>query len=92
MLTSTLVLETVAGRAAVIISCIGFWVLITYTSISFPVKCGIFGALTLLSCVEKPCSVLNLVAIERDWVRESMPVMSFLADGNTVLGHCDCCE
>ena len=52
-----------------ILSCIGFWSLYTFISFSFSTRWGIFSALTLLSCVEKSCSVLNLVAVERDWVR-----------------------
>ncbi len=75
MLTSAFTGWAVAGRAAVILSCIGFWGLDTFTRISFSTRWGIFSALTLLSCVEKPCSVLNLVAVERDWVNRTTLVM-----------------
>jgi hypothetical protein len=32
-------------------------------------KVLLFGVLVLCSAVEKLCSIMNLVAIERDWVR-----------------------
>ena len=50
------------------ISCIGFWAMNSSTSMSSSARWAVFGGLILLSCVEKPCSVLNLVAVERDWV------------------------
>ena len=48
-------------------SCVGFWVLGTRI-LQESAKWSIFGVLILLACVEKPCSVLNMVAVERDWV------------------------
>lgn len=51
-----------------ILSCVGFYCLATLLSISKSTKQGVFATLVILSCVEKNCSVLNLVSIERDWV------------------------
>jgi len=45
-----------------------FWALYRFSWITPTARWALFAALTLLSCVEKPCSVLNLVSIERDWV------------------------
>ncbi|EXJ58932.1 hypothetical protein A1O7_06363 [Cladophialophora yegresii CBS 114405] len=60
----------VVARIAVLLSCVGFWALSTFHAIATWAKLAIFSMLVLLSCVEKPCSILNLVAIERDWVVE----------------------
>lgn len=58
----------VAGRLAIILSSIGFWVLWTRDSITAHADKAIFSVLILLSCVEKLASVANLVSVERDWV------------------------
>ncbi|ETI22095.1 hypothetical protein G647_06166 [Cladophialophora carrionii CBS 160.54] len=63
-------LSIVAARIAVLLSCVGFWALSAYHTITVSAKLAIFSVLVLLSCIEKPCSVLNLVAVERDWVVE----------------------
>ncbi|OCT51963.1 iron-regulated transporter [Cladophialophora carrionii] len=63
-------LSIVAARIAVLLSCVGFWALSTFHVIPMWTKPAIISVLVLLSCIEKPCSVLNLVAIERDWVVE----------------------
>ncbi|KIW67523.1 hypothetical protein PV04_06767 [Phialophora macrospora] len=60
----------VAARVAVLLSCVGFWALSAFRGLTTWARLAIFSILILLSCVEKPCSVLNLVAIERDWVVE----------------------
>ena len=33
----------------------------------------VFALLTVLACVEKLCAIMNLVAVERDWVRITFP-------------------
>jgi len=58
----------IAGRLSVVLSCLGFWGMYTYHLLSSKARGAIFAMLVLLSCVEKPVSVLNLVAVERDWV------------------------
>lgn len=62
-------------RVAVAASCVGFWVLLEKTSSSGEeskerLRMGLFALVTVLACVEKLCAVGNLVAVERDWVRE----------------------
>ena len=44
------------------------WGLLTYDRISANGRRAIFAIIIALACVEKPCSVLNTVAVERDWV------------------------
>ena len=58
----------VCQRIAVIMSCVLFY-LLALGVIPGPrdVKAGLLG-LTILACVEKLCSVMNLVSVERDWV------------------------
>ena len=59
---------TVGGRVAVVKSCVGVWVTEKYSNIPAEMKWAVFSAVALLSCVEKPCSVLNMMAVERGWV------------------------
>ena len=33
---------------------------------------GLFAAVVLLGCLEKLCSVMNIVAVERDWVSKGL--------------------
>ncbi|KAG6830995.1 hypothetical protein H0H92_013467 [Tricholoma furcatifolium] len=54
-------------RFSVAISCAGFWILKTY-SLSSNLKSIILVTLTFLACVEKLGSVMNTVAVEKDWV------------------------
>ena len=56
---------SVFGRASVILSAVGFWGM---AKLSHRRKLGLFVALLALSCIEKSASIVNLVAIERDWV------------------------
>ena len=55
-------------RAAVIFSCLGFLHLLAIRDLSKPHHLIIFSALVILACMEKLCSIMNTVAIERDWV------------------------
>ena len=58
----------VGQRMAVILSCLGFWALSTDIT-GFPIlRPLIIALLAVLACVEKLCSIMNLIAIERDWV------------------------
>lgn len=58
----------VGQRTAVILSCLllGF---MTTEIVKYEILMGgLLGLLCLLACVEKLCAVMNLIAIERDWV------------------------
>ena len=58
----------VGQRLAVILSCLGFWALFTNIT-GFPsLRLLLMALLAVLACVEKLCSIMNLIAIERDWV------------------------
>ena len=64
----TVRLSIVGQRGAVILSCLGFWALSTNV-LEFPgLRPSLIAILALLACVEKLCSIMNLIAIERDWV------------------------
>lgn len=61
-------LSIVGQRMAVILSCLGFWALSTGFP-GFPsLRPLLIASLAVLTCVEKLCSIMNLIAIERDWV------------------------
>ena len=62
-------MNVVVQRAAVIASCLGLWALATKPSVTRGLESMMLATLVLLACVEKLCSVMNLVAVERDWVR-----------------------
>lgn len=63
-------ISIIGQRLAVAASCAIFWVLLQeHGKIKGEkAKDGLFGIMVVLACVEKLCSVLNLVSIERDWV------------------------
>lgn len=64
-----LTLDIVGQRTAVIMSCISFWFLPKwYYSTSSIFRVLWLAILAGLACIEKLCSIMNLVAIERDWV------------------------
>jgi solute carrier family 40 (iron-regulated transporter), member 1 len=59
----------VGQRFAVIASCFAFWFMDRQSTTMAPgLKNGLFSVIVILACVEKVCSVMNLVSIERDWV------------------------
>lgn len=58
----------VGQRAAVIASCIGFAYVLLQRPSSKLILYAVTSILVLLGCVEKLCSIMNMVAIERDWV------------------------
>ncbi|KAK4557007.1 hypothetical protein LTR86_005988 [Recurvomyces mirabilis] len=60
-------ISIVGGRLAVILSALGIWALWMYKSIPWNANMALFSGLILLSCVEKAASMMNLVAVERDW-------------------------
>ena len=64
----TVRLSIIGQRGAVILSCLCFWALSTNVP-GFPgFRPSLLAILVLLACVEKLCSIMNLIAIERDWV------------------------
>ena len=66
---NTLKFVTVGQRIAVVASCAGFWFLLLHKPSTSVVLYAIMGMLFLLACAEKLCSIMNMVSIERDWVR-----------------------
>jgi iron-regulated transporter 1 len=54
-------------RVAVVFSCVGFWVLLTQKLPVYAVY-TIFGVNVALGCVERLCSTMNTISVERDWV------------------------
>ena len=72
-------LLSVGQRLAVAVSCAVFWLMIVGSSVlrrkedtgSTIVSGLLMAVLTLLACVEKLCSVMNMVSVERDWVGTS---------------------
>lgn len=65
----------VGQRIAVMVSCLAFlFLLSTMKSKSWKTYVG-FSVLVVLACIEKLCSIMNLVSVERDWV-------VVMADGN----------
>ena len=61
-------LAIIGQRGAVMLSCLGFWAL-SQDILNFPGSRPLLTAiLALLACLEKLCSIMNIIAIERDWV------------------------
>ncbi|KAJ9144704.1 putative Iron-regulated transporter [Pleurostoma richardsiae] len=59
----------VGGRVAVVASCVVFWAMERRgSSVGKDGKDGLFALLVMAACVEKLCAMMNLVAVERDWV------------------------
>ena len=59
----------VVQRIAVSTSCAIFYILAVPWPLGRGGKTGLLVALSLLACIEKLCSVMNTVAVEKDWVR-----------------------
>lgn len=64
----TVRLSIIGQRAAVILSCLCFGALSTNVWDFHAFRPLVVSMLILLACVEKLCSIMNLIAIERDWV------------------------
>ena len=58
----------VGQRLAVGASCGIFWILHARNELGIRLRIGLFVVNVLLACIEKLCSVMNLVSVERDWV------------------------
>jgi iron-regulated transporter 1 len=61
--------RTVGQRAAVAASCVVFGIMMLHLPIVLLGRLLLFSLLVLFAAMEKLCSIMNLVAIERDWVR-----------------------
>lgn len=55
-------------RLAVAASCIVFWILATEYTANPAFKPWLLAVLALLACVEKLCSIMNFISVEKDWV------------------------
>ncbi|KAJ5662772.1 hypothetical protein N7462_011698 [Penicillium macrosclerotiorum] len=58
----------VGQRLVVAASCTIFYLLKTLVTISQVVNVFLLTALALLACIEKLCSIMNQISVERDWV------------------------
>ncbi|KAJ5890965.1 uncharacterized protein N7473_007193 [Penicillium subrubescens] len=58
----------VLQRLVVAASCVIFYLLATGPSMSRVANVCLLATLTLLACIEKLCSILNMVSVEKDWV------------------------
>ncbi|VUC29551.1 unnamed protein product [Clonostachys rosea] len=58
----------VGQRIVVAISCVIFYILLVRPSLEQRSKDGLLAVVAFLACIEKLCSILNLVSIEKDWV------------------------
>ena len=63
-------MSIIGQRIAVAASCVLFVIMQEQRLLSRngSLRQGLFALVILLACVEKVCSVMNLVAVERDWV------------------------
>ncbi|PTB51695.1 hypothetical protein M431DRAFT_484660 [Trichoderma harzianum CBS 226.95] len=55
-------------RIVVAASCAVFYVLAADIPLTPGVRAGLLAVVTFFACVEKLCSILNLVSVEKDWV------------------------
>ncbi|KFY28471.1 hypothetical protein V491_00447 [Pseudogymnoascus sp. VKM F-3775] len=58
----------VLQRLVVAGSCVAFYILAIGLPRAHGVETGLLVLLAVLACVEKLCSIMNLVSVERDWV------------------------
>ncbi|KAJ4470234.1 iron-regulated transporter [Lentinula aciculospora] len=58
----------VLQRLVVSVSCIVFWSLVTDQPWTRSLGSGNLVILAVLACIEKLCSIMNLVSVEKDWV------------------------
>ncbi|KAK8014145.1 Ferroporti-1 [Apiospora arundinis] len=58
----------VGQRFAVALSCVIFSLLTIRGSLYSQAKAGLLALLAFLACIEKLCSILNTISVEKDWV------------------------
>ncbi|KAM0272894.1 hypothetical protein ACHAQH_008522 [Verticillium albo-atrum] len=61
-------ISIVFQRIAVAISCAAFYVLVLRLPLGRAVEAAMLVILSFFACVEKICSTMNMVAVEKDWV------------------------
>lgn len=70
----------VVQRIALSTSCAIFYILAVQWHLGRGGKTGLLVALSFLACVEKLCSIMNLVSVEKDWVGGLLhPFQQYLA-------------
>lgn len=52
-------------------SCVLFYLLLAKMPITQMVNISLLATLAVLACIEKLGSIMNLISVERDWVRIS---------------------
>ncbi|KAI1826361.1 Ferroporti-1 [Xylaria intraflava] len=55
-------------RLAVAVSCVIFYILAIELPLGHGAKTGMLALLSFLACIEKLCSIMNTVSVEKDWV------------------------
>jgi iron-regulated transporter 1 len=60
---------TVLQRLVVAASCVIFYIFAIGLPMRRVVNVFLLATLTFLACIEKLCSILNMVSVEKDWVR-----------------------
>jgi iron-regulated transporter 1 len=63
-----IVVYPVFQRGVVAASCVIFYVLLKGFPAGSSVGLGLLVVATLFACIEKLCSIMNLVSVEKDWV------------------------
>jgi iron-regulated transporter 1 len=61
-------ISTVCQRLAVAASCVIFYVLVIGMPLGRGGRTGMLVLLSFLACIEKLCSIMNMVSVEKDWV------------------------
>lgn len=64
--------NVVFQRLVVAASCAVFYILAIDIPLPSGVRTGLVAVVTLFACVEKLCSILNLVSVEKDWVSQCL--------------------
>ncbi|KAI0897301.1 Ferroporti-1 [Annulohypoxylon nitens] len=55
-------------RLVVAMSCVVFYIMALHEELDGKTKAGMLALLSFLACIEKLCSIMNLVSVEKDWV------------------------
>lgn len=67
----------VVQRLVVAASCIILYILTIRVPIGKGGKAGMLILLAFLACIEKLCSIMNMVSVEKDWVRHLSKPFSY---------------
>lgn len=52
-------------------SCVVFYIMALHEELDGKTKAAMLVLLSFLACIEKLCSIMNLVSVEKDWVSYS---------------------